>query len=190
MDAGASLIIPQVDTVEQARHVISATKFGTKERGSRSAPPYRLMPGLTDTPFNSQKDMWRNWNDQAAVVIQIESLQGIDNLDAILTEVPEIDAVWLGMLDARISMNMPSGFGVQCDEPEWLTAVGKFQSTLKKHDKPYAGFAFAKGEELRNVTESMSMCVITSDVPKLMEMGGQLAEAKSALAQNHTLSSP
>ncbi|KAL7929160.1 Phosphoenolpyruvate/pyruvate domain-containing protein [Trichoderma chlorosporum] len=183
MDAGASLIIPQVDTVEQARYIMSGTKFGTKERGSRSAPPFRLIAGITDTPLNSQKDMWRNWNDQAAVVIQIESLQGIDNLDAILTEVPEIDAVWLGMLDTRISMNMPSGFGVQCEEPEWLAAVEKFHATLKKHNKPYASFAFATGEELRKVTESMSMCLITSDVPKLMEMGGQLAEAKSSLAQ-------
>lgn len=181
MDAGASVIVPQVDTVEQARLVIGGTKFGTNERGFRSAPPYRLIPGVTATPFNPQRDIWRNWNDQAAVVIQIESFQGIENLDAILTEVPEIDAVWLGMLDARISMNMPSGFGVQCDEPEWIAAVDKFQATLKKHNKPYAGFAFSTGEELRKDTESMSMCLITSDVPKLMEMGGQLAEAKASL---------
>ncbi|KAL6879177.1 Phosphoenolpyruvate/pyruvate domain-containing protein [Trichoderma novae-zelandiae] len=183
MDAGASLIIPHVDTVEQARRILSATKFGTNERGCRSAPPYRLLPGLSATPLNPQRDIWGNWNDQAAVVIQIESLQGIENLDAILTEVPEIDAVWLGMLDARISMNMPSGFGVACDEPEWLAAVEKLKAALKKHNKPYAGFALSTGDGLRKDAEGMAMCVITSDVPKLMEMGGQLAEAKAVFQQ-------
>jgi 4-hydroxy-2-oxoheptanedioate aldolase len=41
LDAGASIVLPQVETVEQAKHICSAAKFGKKAGGTRSAPPTR-----------------------------------------------------------------------------------------------------------------------------------------------------
>lgn len=52
LDAGASIVVLQVDTVEQAKYVVSAAKFGTRHNGSCSAPPSRLMSGLTDIPYD------------------------------------------------------------------------------------------------------------------------------------------
>lgn len=96
LDAGASIVVPQVNTVAEAQHVVSATKFGTANRGTRSAPPFRLIPGVTDIPLDTSRTIEQNVNDQAAIMIQIETVEAIDNLDAILREVPDIDAVWLG----------------------------------------------------------------------------------------------
>jgi 4-hydroxy-2-oxoheptanedioate aldolase len=76
LDAGASIVIPQVDTVAQAKHVLSSSKFGTNYRGSRSAPPFRLLPGITDQAHDPSMGIHRNLNEQAAVMIQIESLEG------------------------------------------------------------------------------------------------------------------
>lgn len=66
----------QVDTVEQAQHVVSAAKFGTRRNGTRSAPPARWVPGLTDMPYDPSRTLHECLNDQAAVMIQIESLEG------------------------------------------------------------------------------------------------------------------
>ncbi|KAK4135166.1 Phosphoenolpyruvate/pyruvate domain-containing protein [Trichocladium antarcticum] len=181
LDAGASIVIPQIETVAQARHVVSSAKFGTRQNGTRSAPPFRLVPGLTDMAADGRRDMWANLNDQAAIMIQIESLEGINNLDAILTEVPDIDVVWLGALDCRISMNLPGSFG-QGSEPEWAAAVDKFNSTLKRHNKPRAGFCMGVGERLTDAAADNVLLVHAADVLKLVELGPQLAAAREAVA--------
>jgi 4-hydroxy-2-oxoheptanedioate aldolase len=186
LDAGASIVAPQVDTVEQAQHIVSSAKFGTRSRGTRSAPPFRFVPFVTDTAADPSKTLHQNLNDQAAIMIQIESLEGINNLDAILTEVNDIDIVWLGSLDARISMNLPGNFGVG-DEPEWLEAKAKFMSVMKKHDKPYAGFAigsppFGSPDKIIEAAKEMSLMAISGDVLHLSMMGQDLAQAKELIA--------
>ncbi|KAK4173077.1 Pyruvate/Phosphoenolpyruvate kinase-like domain-containing protein, partial [Triangularia setosa] len=180
LDAGASIVVPQLETVEEAKHVMSSAKFGTKNRGTRSAPPFRLIPTLTDQGYDGVRDVWQNWNDQAAVMVQIESLAGINNLDAILTECPDIDVVWLGALDCRISMNLPANFGMG-NEPEWLETKEKFYATLKKHNKPLAGFSFAPGEALAAAAQEHSMILHSSDVTKLMELKQELMNAREAV---------
>ncbi|KAF6234246.1 hypothetical protein HO173_007666 [Letharia columbiana] len=102
LDAGASVVIPQVNTVAEAQHAISSAKYGVKNRGTRSAPPYRLIPGVTTLPSDPAETVHENMNRQAAIMIQIETVEGIDNLDAILTHVPDIDA---STLDIRVSMD-------------------------------------------------------------------------------------
>jgi 4-hydroxy-2-oxoheptanedioate aldolase len=178
LDAGASIIIPQVDTVAQAKHVVSAAKFGTKYNGTRSAPPFRLIPGLTDTASDPSMTLHDNLNHQAAIMIQIESLEGITNLDAILTEVPDIDAVWLGTLDARISMNLPGNGGAGGTELEWVEAVAKYQAVMKKHNKALAGFAL--GPDAMSMAKGYSFVMGMADVMALMGTLGTLAELREA----------
>ncbi|KAL7946967.1 Pyruvate/Phosphoenolpyruvate kinase-like domain-containing protein [Trichoderma barbatum] len=187
LDAGASLVIPQVETVEQAKHVVSAAKFGSKQNGTRSAPPFRLLPGVTDIPFQAGRDIFEALNDQAAIMIQIESLAGINNLDAILTEVPDIDMVWLGTLDARVEMNMPSNYGMGGNEPEWVEARQKFYDVIDKHDKPLGGFAFSTPpfgtpETFKKAAERMSFILMTADVKALMGMAETLQQTRELVA--------
>lgn len=73
LDAGASIVVPHVDTVEQAKHVIGAVTFGSKRNGMRSAPPFRYVHHLTDTPMEPQHGLWESLNNQGAVMIQIET---------------------------------------------------------------------------------------------------------------------
>jgi len=169
LDAGASIVVPQVDTVEQAQHIVSAAKFGSRVRGTRSAPPGRWLPGCSDSLINPEMTIWENLNDQAAIVIQIESLRGIKNLDAILTECGEyIDSVWLGSLDARASMSLPGFAGA---EPEWLEAVAEYTAVLKKHDKPSSGFALGDVETKKALGKGRSFLVVAADFFSLLQVG-------------------
>lgn len=175
-------MVPQVDTVEQARKVVSATKYGAKIGGTRSAPPARLLPGFSDGLVNPSMTLHQNVNRQAAVAIQIESLEGIKNLDAILTECGEhIDSVWLGSLDARISMEFAAG-GMVGQEPEWLEAVALYESTLAKHNKPASGIAFGPPEAKAIMAKGKSFLVTGADVLGILGQGAELGYMK----QNYT----
>ncbi|KAI1342932.1 Pyruvate/Phosphoenolpyruvate kinase-like domain-containing protein [Xylariaceae sp. FL0016] len=181
LDAGASIVVPQIENVEQCKHVLSAAKFGAKQRGTRSAPPFRLIPQLTDIPQHGD-DIHKSLNHQAAVMIQIETLEGINNLDEILTECPDVDAVWLGNLDARISMNLRGNYGMGGDEPEWQDAVAKYEKVMKKHNKPLASFALSP-DMIKKKGETFSFLAIDADVMKLASMFEGLQDSKDLLKE-------
>lgn len=164
--------------MEQARHIVAAAKYGAKIGGARSAPPARLMPGISDTPLNPSMTLHQNVNKQAAIVIQIESLAGIRNLDAILTEVGEhIDSVWLGSLDARISMDIASG-GLLGQEPEWLEAVALYESTLAKHNKPASGLALGTPEMKATMGRGKSFMVSGADYYGIIGLNTELGDMR------------
>ena len=113
------------------------------------------------------------------MMIQIETLQGIKNLDAILTEVPDIDVVWLGTLDCRVSMNLPANGGMGGTEQEWLDAVQLFEDTLTKHNVKRAGFAFGADDEgrVRNGKRNV-LNICAADVMALLGLAGDLAHVR------------
>ncbi|KAF5859005.1 hypothetical protein ETB97_003496 [Aspergillus alliaceus] len=138
LGAGATIVAPYVETVEQAKPIVCTAIpiFGGPDR-------YPL-------------------NGQAAVIIQIESLEAIQNLDAILTE-----------------HGTPVMYG---SEPEWLEAVVLYRATVEKHNKPHAGITLAKGDDLRKVASKTAMCITAADTLELGELMGDLAASKETLA--------
>ena len=110
-------------------------------------------------------------------MIQIETIEGIDNLDAILTEVADIDAVWLGTLDTRVSMGLV-GVSNGDLEPEYLEAVAKFERILMKHHKPRGGFSFGSREAMREMGKDNCINFVAADVITLAGMAELLTVAK------------
>ncbi|PKS04864.1 hypothetical protein jhhlp_008228 [Lomentospora prolificans] len=189
LDAGASVVVPQVETVEQAKHVVSAAKFGVKNsNGSRSAPPFRYIPGLTNQALYPDKDFWEGLNDQAALMIQVESKAAVENLDDILTACPDIDIVWLGSLDARVSMSLPHNNGMGGQEPEWVAVVELFETTMKKHNKPRGGFSFpnppfGSAEGLKKASKNLALITVSADVLHLSYLAQDLADCKRIISE-------
>jgi 4-hydroxy-2-oxoheptanedioate aldolase len=136
---------------------------------------------LGDITVQKSLSFHQNLNHQAAIIIQIESLEAIKNLDAILTECgDQIDGCWLGSFDARVSMGLPSFWG---DEPEWLEAVAMYESTLAKHNKPASGLAVGDPEQKKAMAKGRSFIVTGSDMFALMGQMGELAFARENFPQ-------
>jgi len=177
-------MIPQVENASEAKHVIASAKFGAKNGGTRSAPPPgRFLPGFNDQTLDTSKSFWENIMLQQAIIIQVETLNAIQNLDTILTECgKDIDAVWLGSLDCRVSMGLDSSLTAANDEPEWLEAVALYERTMAKHNKPKAGFTMGvTPQQKADGAKGKVIAALGYDIFALVGQGVDLMQTKPLL---------
>lgn len=92
------IVVPMVHTAEEARAAADACRFppvGTRSWGWGRARTYG--------------DDYPDWiNDQIFVAVQIESIQAVENAEAILAT-PGVDGCWTGPADLSLSMGfMPN----------------------------------------------------------------------------------
>ncbi|MGB1630121.1 MAG: HpcH/HpaI aldolase family protein [Acidimicrobiales bacterium] len=98
LDAGAEgVIIPMVNTVEEAQAAVSACRYAP-QGGSRSFGP---------TVGRVRRADYVEWAaENIAVIPMIETKQAVDNLPDIL-QVPGIDAVYVGPADLSLTLGLP-----------------------------------------------------------------------------------
>jgi 4-hydroxy-2-oxoheptanedioate aldolase len=103
LDAGAwGIVVPMVDTVEQARLAIAAAKY--PPAGNRS-----LGGGLHALNFDcSSHEYFQRANEEILVVLQTESPRGVANAKEIYS-LPGVDAIFVGPVDLRAQMRAPDG---------------------------------------------------------------------------------
>lgn len=105
LDIGArTLLVPMVDTAEQAREVVSATRYppiGSRGVGAGVARAAR---------WGRVENYMAEANDELCLLIQVESRTALENLDAIL-EVDGIDGVFIGPADLSASLGYPDDAG-------------------------------------------------------------------------------
>ena len=115
LDAGVqTLLIPMVDTVEQAEESVAAVRY-----------PPRGMRGLATSITRASR--WAQIEDYAAaaeqqvcLIVQAETVTALDNLKAI-TAVDGVDAVFIGPSDLSASM----GYLGQPGHPEVQVAIAQ-----------------------------------------------------------------
>lgn len=130
LDIGAqTLIIPMVETPEQARAVVAATRYPTRGvRGVGSAL-------ARASRWNQIDDYLRRADDEICVLVQAESVKALANLEGIAA-VDGVDGVFFGPADLAASMGLlgkPSDPAVQAAVARGIAAVkeaGKAAGTL------------------------------------------------------------
>jgi 4-hydroxy-2-oxoheptanedioate aldolase len=94
-----AVLVPMVNSVEDARRAVEAAKF--PPLGRRSFGPYRAATYSFDAPrYMAEAD------ERSTLIIQIESADAARNAEAIMA-VPGIDAVFVGPNDLAFSMLKP-----------------------------------------------------------------------------------
>ena len=114
LDAGAwGIVVPMVDTVEQARTAIAAAKY--PPLGNRS-----VGGGMHSLNFAATAgDYYERANDEILVVLQTESPTGVENAEAIYS-LPGCDAIFIGPNDLRFNMRTADGRKPTAEEHEAL----------------------------------------------------------------------
>lgn len=126
MDAGAlGVMIPNVETPEQAKYVVDSVKYaplGRRGVGLGSAHTDFVVPDPV-TYFNES-------NASTVVICQIESQLGVANADAIAAT-PGVDNLWVGHFDLSQSMGIPGQF----QHPDFLANLRKVVDAANKHGR-------------------------------------------------------
>lgn len=99
LDLGAAgIVVPRVDSAVQAREVVARAKFRGGQRGFSISPRSSGYGSLSRSEALARGDATR-------VVCQIESLQALDDVQAIAA-VAGVDAVFIGRADLALSMGV------------------------------------------------------------------------------------
>ena len=138
LDAGAQgIVVPHINTVEEARRVASQCLYPPV--GHRS-----LAGGMAQLEYASlpMAEATRVLNDNALVVVMIESPEAVANADA-MAAVEGIDVLLIGTNDLCAEMGIPGRFG----DERVTNAYDKLISACRNNGK-FAGLGGIYDEEI------------------------------------------
>ena len=128
LDGGAwGIISPMCNNGAEAKALADACLY--PPMGKRSNGPIRAAAYGTDSPYQ------RTANSEVLVIPMIETQEGIDNIDEILS-VPGISGIYIGPSDMGLSLGMIPI--LDREEPNIMAIYQKLLDSCKKHGK-FAG---------------------------------------------------
>jgi 2-dehydro-3-deoxyglucarate aldolase/4-hydroxy-2-oxoheptanedioate aldolase len=138
LDTGAAgIIVPHVNTAEEARAIVRAAHYppgGARSLGVARAQGYggRLADAIAHD------------NDRTIVVAQVEHIDAVAHIDEIVA-VPGVSAVFIGPFDLSASLGKPGEIGA----PEVQQAIGTVVSACAARQLP-CGIFVVSGDAANN----------------------------------------
>jgi len=135
LDIGAhGVMVPMVETREQAEFIVSSTRYPPQgRRGAAFGVAHDDYQG--GTPAEKIEAAHR----RNLVIIQIETPKGVENAAAIAA-IPNVDVLWVGHFDLTNFMGIPGQF----DHPDYHAALAKVVGAARAHGK---GTGFMASDE-------------------------------------------
>lgn len=175
LDAGAmGIMVPMVETAEQAARIVSFTRY--PPQGRRGA-----AFGFAHDDYE-QGDVVAKvaaLNARTIVIPQIETREGLDNVEAIAA-VSGVDALWVGHFDLTNFMGIPAQF----KHPDYLAAIDRIVAACEAHGKT-AGFLATDDDWARDyAAKGFRLMGYGVDQAMLQRaLGDGLALLRSAMAE-------
>ncbi|KLP04791.1 Uncharacterized protein Y057_6544 [Fusarium fujikuroi] len=127
LDSGAhDIILPQVHTAQEATEVVKYSKFPPQGLRGQGSPFAGFAHNVDIATYV------KTANETTIVCVQIESRQGVDNVDAVCA-VPGVDMVFIG--PNALAFSLLGYVPAKGDEPEFLDAIDKIVAAARKHGK-------------------------------------------------------
>ncbi len=143
LDLGAyGIVWPHISTVDQARNAVAACRYPRLKSAPRYEPaglrgdgPTAAVRywGLTQQEYYGKADVWPlDPKGEILVILMIEDVEGIENLEAMLKQVPGIGAILIGEGDLSQELGVPR----QYEHPSVLEKMAQVVKTCKAHNVP------------------------------------------------------
>jgi 4-hydroxy-2-oxoheptanedioate aldolase len=185
LDMGCyGIVFPHISTVAEAYNAVAACRYprlknaplyepaGIRGDGPTAAARYW---GLSQQEYYQKADVWPlNKQGEIFAILQIEDTKGVENLDAMLKEVPGIGAILIGEGDLSQELGLPR----QYEHREVLAWMKRIVDTCKKHNVVVGHPHVETGNAERIIKEGYRflMCAPTrsyAHLTKTMELVGR-----------------
>jgi 4-hydroxy-2-oxoheptanedioate aldolase len=173
LDMGAEGIwVPHVDTVEEAKKIVSFGKYPPEGIRGAAVPPFRAKEYQE---FKQAADYFQYVNDETLLIAQMESREAIGNVEAIAT-VPGIDVAMMGTQDLSLDMSLAG----QLTHPDVKAAIQKVVDACKKNGRA-SGNHIANIDELRYwIGQGMRMITYSYETNLIIDRGRECLKALKA----------
>lgn len=174
LDGGAmGIIVPHVDTPEQAAQVVQNCKFPPIGHRSMTAPAPQL--GFEALPA---AEAIAALNETTFVTVMVETPEAVENAEA-LAAVPGVDCVLIGSNDLAATMGIPGQLG----HDRIADAFGKVIAACEKHGKyPGMGGVYEHALMERYIKMGMRVCQAGGDTALMMAAGKERMAFLSGLS--------
>lgn len=165
MDIGArSLLLPCVDSVEEARAIVAATRYPLAGvRGVSLSQRANRYGRVANYHQNAERD--------TCVVVQIESLAAVEAAEAIAS-VDGVDALFVGPSDLSTSM----GHLIRPAVDEVQQAIVSVAAAARRAGKPVGILAPVEDDALRYLELGYTMVGVGSDLGLLTSASDRIAK--------------
>ena len=168
LDGGAwGVVVPMVNTVEQARVAIAAAKY--PPQGNRS-----IGGSIPAQNFQtSSGEYYQRANDEILVVLQTESPEGVDNAEAIYS-LPGVDAIFVGPNDLFWQMKKPDGTEPTPDEFESM--LQRVLAAGKKTGTPVGIHCMSVPEIQLRISEGWQFLAMQSEIKMMISKAQEIVQ--------------
>ncbi|HLG57726.1 MAG TPA: aldolase/citrate lyase family protein [Vicinamibacterales bacterium] len=166
LDIGAAgIIVPQVNSAEQARRIVQAAKYApVGQRGLGIARAHRY--GL------KVREYMQSANDDTAVIVQAEHRDAVANIQSIV-RVEGVDGVLIGPYDLSASFGRPGAV----DHPEVREAIARVRAACLEAQIPIGIFGLTADAVKPYMAQGFTMIVAGVDTVLLANAATTLVAA-------------
>ena len=160
LDSGAAgLLVPMVNTVQEAKELVRHAKYPPMgNRGAALRRPHNRYAKVNAVEYLKQA------NDNTFIAVQAETTTSIENINEIAC-VEGVDCIFVGPFDLSISLGIPG----QINHPLEKEAIEKIASACRKHNK-IAGILMFDQELLQQwIDKDFRFAVYSSDITMLAD---------------------
>jgi 4-hydroxy-2-oxoheptanedioate aldolase len=175
LDAGAwGIVVPMVDTVEQAQVAIRAAKYPPTGNRSLGGGMHSMNFGTTSAEY------FQRANDEILVVLQTESPTGVANAEEIYS-LPGVDAIFVGPVDLRAQMRAPDG--TEATDEEFEAMLQRVIDIGKKTGTPTGMHVMDPQSALRRAKQGMQFIAVGSELRMMTEKANETLKALGQATQ-------